>query len=132
MLRYILLLLLTTSTLTASAQRQTPILDSGIHVYYTPDVMPEPKYDMGRFIGKNLKYPADARDRNLDGVVFIRVVIANDGTVSRVRLAGSSGTPSLDAEALRVVRMLQPWSPGILNGEAVNVYKIIPVTFKLK
>ena len=47
-------------------------------------------------------------------------------------MAQSSGTQSLDDEAVRLVSLMPDWKPGKDNGELVNVLYTIPVLFKLQ
>ena len=57
--------------------------------------------------------------------------MCRDGSVSDVRVANSVD-PSLDKEALRVVKSMPRWIPGKQNGAAVRVKYMVPVTFRLQ
>ena len=59
----------------------------------------------------NLNYPDEARQRRLGGQVVISVGVRRDGSVESSRILRSSGTPVLDAAALRVVELAQPFPP---------------------
>jgi outer membrane biosynthesis protein TonB len=54
-----------------------------------------------------------------------------DGSVSNVSIL-QSVSPTIDAESIRVVKMLPKFTPGILKGKAVPVWYMVPITFKLK
>lgn len=74
-----------------------------------------PEYNGGReamhkFIYANMKYPADAREKGIEGDVLMQFTIGKDGSISRIKvLEGVS--PSIDAEAVRVVQMMPNWIP---------------------
>ena len=57
----------------------------------------------------NLNYPDEARQRRLGGQVVISVGVRRDGSVESSRILRSSGTPLLDAAALRVIELAQPF-----------------------
>ena len=80
------------------------------------------------FIRKNLKYPS--LDQCFQGRVVIRFVVTKEGTVKQPKIIKGI-VPEADEEALRVVRLMPDWIPGKRNGEAVNVYYMVSVSFKL-
>jgi protein TonB len=59
----------------------------------------------------NLNYPDEARRRHLQGQVVISVAIRRNGTIERADIVQSSGTPLLDASALRIARLAEPYPP---------------------
>lgn len=86
--------------------------------------------EMMRFIGEHVIYPKEAMDANEEGRVVVKFVIDAEGKVTDpVVMRGVS--PSLDAEALRVVGEMPRWEPGRANGEAVSTQYVLPVAFKL-
>ena len=85
---------------------------------------------MMRFLAANIKYPADAAAAGASGNVYVKFVVKADGSVSNVELMRSSGTASLDAEAIRVVGAMPKWNPGMQGGEPVNVSFVVPVAFR--
>ncbi len=80
------------------------------------------------FISKNTNYPQIAKEGMIQGKVFIQFVIDTGGNVKNVNVLKGID-PSLDAEAIRVVKMLPKWIPGKQRGKAVNVSFIIPIRF---
>lgn len=82
------------------------------------------------FIGRTIKYPADAMKEGIQGKVFVTFVVKSDGTISDAKIARGVH-PLLDNEAIRVVNSLPPWTPGKQRGQAVNVSYTIPVAFSL-
>lgn len=84
-----------------------------------------------KFLHKNLNYPRQAQDMNLEGTVVIKFVVGGDGIVSKVELFRGFD-PLCDKEALRVVRMMPKWIPGRMSGKAVPVYFKLPIKFTLQ
>jgi len=87
---------------------------------------------MMNFIMDNIKYPEDAKKAGKDGRVICSFIIDKEGKVTEPHVVQSSGTQSLDDEAVRLVSLMPNWTPGKDNGEPVNVLYTIPVLFKLK
>ena len=82
------------------------------------------------YIAKNLTYPQEARDKGIDGRVFVAMVIEKDGSVSNVKVLRGIGG-GCDEEAVRVISALPKWKPGKMKGEPVPVSYQIPINFKL-
>ena len=83
------------------------------------------------FLSKNVKYPAEAENNDVQGRVIVTFVVEKDGEISNAKVV-KSVHPTLDAEALRVVNSMPSWTPGMQNGEAVRVKYTVPVTFRLQ
>lgn len=93
--------------------------------------MPEFPGNREDYLSRNLRYPDAARENGDEGRSVIQFVVNEEGDISDVTVARSSGHPSLDAEARRVVAGMPRWKPGKQNGKAVKVQYTLPVTFKL-
>ena len=83
-----------------------------------------------KWLTKNLKYPESARKAKISGKVVVAFMVNTDGSVSDVRLL-KTVEPSLDNEALRVVRMMPKWEPGISGGKVSRTLVHLPIVFKL-
>ena len=83
------------------------------------------------FIEKNIKYPKVAEDNGIQGRVILTFIVKKDGSLSDVRVA-KSVDPALDKEAVRLIKSMPKWSPGIEKGQFVNVKFTVPVTFRLQ
>ena len=83
-----------------------------------------------QFLGSNLRYPAVAAKERTEGRVLLKFVVNTKGEVENI-IVERSVSPELDAEAIRVVSLLPKFNPGKLNGEPVNVWFALPITFKL-
>ena len=105
-----------------------------VDVYAIVEQMPEfpgGEVELFHYISKNIHYPQEAKEKGIQGRVFIGFVIEKDGSVSNVRnLRGVDS--ELDAEAMRVVESMPKWKPGMHNGEFVRVSYQIPIHFKLE
>ena len=94
---------------------------------------PSPKGGMAAFyeyVGKKLKYPAQARRMGIEGKVFVEFVVDKDGTITNVNAIKGIGA-GCDEEAIRVIQASPKWNPGKQRGRPVKVRMILPITFKL-
>ncbi len=82
-----------------------------------------------RFLNKNLSYPSDAADNEIQGTVVVQFVVDLQGNVSNVEAI--SGPEELRAEAIRVIKKSGKWTPAIQNGNPVKSYKRQPLVFRL-
>ncbi len=72
----------------------------------------------------NLNYPDEARRRRLSGRVVIDVGIHRDGSLESARVLVSSGIPALDAAALRIVKLAQPFPPLPKTDDGVDILEV--------
>lgn len=86
---------------------------------------------MKSYLNSTLKYPIAAQENGIQGRVIVQIIIEKDGSISDVKISRSVD-PSLDREALRVVKAMPKWNPGKLNGILVRVKKEVPVVFGLR
>ncbi len=75
-------------------------------------------------------YPSNAKNNNIQGKVFLSVLVGIEGRAIEVKIANSSGYSILDNSALSAVRKWQ-FVPAKKNGEAVSATVIVPVEFKI-
>lgn len=85
---------------------------------------------MMQYLMNNVKYPAEAAAAQEEGRVVVKFVVEADGTIGNVEII-KSVSPTLDAEAARVIKAMPRWTPGRSNGQAVACTYSLPVTFKL-
>lgn len=83
-----------------------------------------------RWLTQNLKYPASARNRRIQGSVIAQFIVGADGAISDIRVVASL-EPNCDREVLRVLRLMPAWKPGIQNDKPCRTMVRIPVVFKL-
>ena len=94
------------------------------------DQFPAFNGDLADYLRRNLKYPESARTSGVDGRVGIQFVVDKDGSIIDVEVYRKAA-PALDAEALRVVRNMPKWKPGMMNGKPVKTYFTLPISFTL-
>ena len=95
-----------------------------------------PKFPGGQgglmhYLAKSIKYPVIAQKNKEQGRVIIQMIIGVNGNLSNVKVLRSV-SPSLDAEAIRVVGNMPKWEPGMQKGQAVPVKYTLPITFRLQ
>ena len=83
------------------------------------------------YLRDNMIYPVVAAENCFQGLVVVSFVVERDGSITDVKVARSVD-PSLDREAVRVVKGMPHWIPGKQNGSAVRVKYNVPVSFKLQ
>ncbi len=84
------------------------------------------------YISKSLRYPVEAAKEKKEGKAVIQMVIDEKGNVVSPQIIRSTGSPLLDAEAIRVVSNMPKWEAGKEKGEAVAVKYTIPINFRLQ
>jgi len=95
---------------------------------------PAPAGGMGKFyeyLGKNIRYPAVAKENGTQGKVFLTFVVEKDGSLTDVKVLRGIGS-GCDEEAMRVLRAAPRWKPGIQNGRPVRVQYNVPISFTLQ
>lgn len=84
-----------------------------------------------KYLSEHTKYPVVAQENGVQGRVTVQFVVEKDGSISDVHVLRGVD-PSLDKEAVRVVKSMPRWTPGKQNGSAVRVKYQVPVTFRLQ
>ncbi|WP_255046587.1 M56 family metallopeptidase [Lacihabitans sp. CS3-21] len=85
---------------------------------------------MYQYLGENIKYPAAAQRANISGRVFVKFVVEDDGSIGDVNVMKGIGF-GCDEEAIRVVKSMPRWKPGVQNGKNVRVYYNMPIVYRL-
>lgn len=97
-----------------------------------PTFMGDEPVQFTKWVFGQLKYPEEAKEKQIQGRVTLQFTIAKDGNVKDVTVAKSSGSKILDDEAVRIVSMSPQWEPGKHQGEPVDVRFTFPLVFKLR
>ena len=105
--------------------------DQAFTVVETMPKFPEGQAGLMRYLARSIKYPVIAQKNKEQGRVIIQMIIGTDGSLSNVKVLRSV-SPSLDAEAIRVVGNMPKWEPGMQKGQAVPVKYTLPITFRLQ
>ena len=97
---------------------------------FQPPMFPGGEEALMLFLKVNVKYPPSAVKRNVQGKVVMQFVVDKTGKVTEIKVA-KSVDKALDAEAIRVCKLLPDFYPALENGEPVSVWFTLPITFKL-
>jgi protein TonB len=84
----------------------------------------------GAFLNRNLTYPQEAADIEVQGTVYIQFIVDTEGNVSDV--SAISGPEELRKAAVAVIKKSGKWDPAIQNGKKVKSYKKQPISFRLE
>lgn len=101
--------------------------------YVMVDERPEFKGGMearAEYMRQHLDYPEDAKEKGLEGTVYVQFVVEKDGSISGLRLLRGF-YESCDQEALETIRNMADWEPGMKDGEAVRTQVNLPIKFAL-
>lgn len=104
-------------------------------VFVVVETMPEfpgGQQALFKYLSENVKYPVIAQENGIQGRVICQFVVNKDGAIVDVEVVRSGGDPSLDKEAIRVIKSMPKWHPGKQRGKAVRVKYTVPVNFRLQ
>jgi TonB family protein len=82
------------------------------------------------YVSKNVVYPEEAKEKEIQGRVFISFVVEKDGSIGEVKVLRGIGG-GCDEEAARVIKGMPKWEPGMQKGKPVRVNYMMPINFKL-
>lgn len=83
-----------------------------------------------KWLSHSLHYPPQARARKIQGKVVVSFIVNKNGTISSPKIERHAD-PMLDAEALRVIKLMPRWKPGIMNEKPCRTMIAIPINFVL-
>ena len=83
-----------------------------------------------RYMVENIKYPEQAKEKGIQGTVYVSFVVEKNGSITNPKIIRSV-EKSLDAEAFRVISAMPKWIPGSQKGKPVRVQFNMPIKFKL-
>jgi TonB family protein len=88
---------------------------------------------LDNFVNEHIKYPQDAIDNDVTGVVRVAFTVDENGRISKARLINPQKIgEGLDEEALRVVNSMPEWKPGTLHGKKVKTRLELPISFQVE
>ncbi len=95
----------------------------------------QPKYPGGvaammNYLSANIKYPNSAKQKGIEGKVLVQFVVDKSGIIRNYKVIRSINT-DLDKEAIRVVKNMPKWTPGMQKGKKVSVRYTLPISFQL-
>lgn len=83
-----------------------------------------------QWLTRQLRYPPLAQSQKIQGRVVVSFIVNKDGSIADVKLEKSVNA-LLDREALRVIRMMPRWKPGVHNNQPCRTMVAVPVVFKI-
>jgi len=86
--------------------------------------------EMMKYLSMNVRYPEAAHKAGTQGRVMVSFIVEPDGTISNANVQ-KGVSAELDQEALRVIKNMPKWKPGMQSGKAVRVKYTIPISFRL-
>jgi TonB family protein len=107
---------------------------------FDPQTAPEgfipPEYPNGtnalyKYLAENIHYPEQAKADSIEGKVFVRFIVRDNGDIVNVEVERGIGG-GCDEEAMRVIKSMPKWIPATSEGKLVNVQYVIPINFKLQ
>jgi len=87
--------------------------------------------ELFKFLAREVRYPMEALDEGISGVVYVTGVVDEEGTWTTTEILRGAH-PYLDFEAWRVCDLMPQWTPGKVDGEAVKVQYNLPIRFTLR
>ena len=117
----------------STAIPQTPVDEDNPLNFRVVEQLPEFPGGMVAFmkwLTHNLRYPQSAQQQKIQGKVVVSFIVNKDGSLTDAKVV-QSVNPMLDREAMRVVKMMPKWKPGVNNNEPCRTMIAIPVVFKL-
>ncbi len=85
---------------------------------------------MNQYFVENLVYPPMALENGIEGVVTIDFLVKADGSIGDIKIVRMVD-PDLEEEAIRIVKSMPKWNPGVYNGVAVDSWFRVPIKFRL-
>ncbi|WDF55138.1 energy transducer TonB [Mucilaginibacter sp. KACC 22063] len=85
----------------------------------------------GAYLGRSIRYPAVAKENNVQGKVIVQFVVERDGSLTDIHVLRGIGS-GCDEEAIRVLKASPKWKPGIQNGRPVRQQYTVPISFTLQ
>lgn len=113
-------------------EKKEPVDDNKVFdIVEQNPVFPGGEAALLKYVAEHIRYPAMAQENNIQGRVVVQFVVTKTGSIGQVKVVRSKD-PDLDREAVRVVKSLPKFTPGKMNGHAVNVWYTLPINFKLQ
>ena len=117
----------------AVVKAKEPADESAEGAFDVVEQMPEfpgGSIELMKFLSENIKYPEAASKAGTQGRVVAQFIVEADGSISNVKVL-KNVSDEIDAEAVRVIKAMPKWKPGMQKGQPVRVKYTIPVTFRL-
>ncbi|GAA4319864.1 TonB family protein [Compostibacter hankyongensis] len=87
---------------------------------------------MMNYLREHVRYPAEAREENIQGTIIVQFIVSPDGSLSNIKTIGAHKGGGLEEEAVRIVKTMPRWQPGIQDNKPVRVQYALPIRFMLQ
>ena len=115
-----------------SCTYEVPVYNKkGKQIRTTKKEYPDGQAGLSQYLSDNIRYPVIAEENGVQGRVICTFVVERDGSITDIKVVNSVD-PSLDKEAVRLLRKMPKWKPGMEKGTPVRVKYTCPVTFRLQ
>ncbi len=94
-------------------------------------VMPRASYDIPAYLSENIRYPTEARRKDIEGRVLVKFTVYENGEVHDVVIR-KHVSPDIDDEAMRVVSQMPDWTPGLVDDKPAKIWFTLPIQFRLE
>ena len=105
--------------------------DEPFTIVEEPPVFPGGETSLRAYIAKRVVYPSVARENGIQGTVFLRFEVTKFGTIGKIEIFNKDEDEILKKASVDVIKNLSKFKPGMQNGQKVNVWLSIPISFKL-
>lgn len=117
----------------AKTDEEKAALADADEIFMVVEEQPEPEggiQEFYKYVSENLKYPTEARQKGVEGKVFVQFVVNTDGSLAEVKAIKGIGS-GCDEAAVSVIKEAPAWNPGKQRGKFVKVRMVMPITFRL-
>ncbi|NSL90579.1 M56 family metallopeptidase [Chitinophaga sp. Mgbs1] len=117
---------------TPKAAKETKKVDEVNEVFTFVEIPPSfigGENELVKYLSANIKYPKAAQEKGTGGTVFAQFIVTREGYITDVRTVGARKGDGLEEEAIRVVKAMPRWQPGVQNGHKVAVLFNLPIRF---
>ncbi|MBT3302790.1 MAG: energy transducer TonB [Bacteroidetes bacterium] len=112
------------------AEEEIPIEEQVFLMVEVPPSFPGGDKARNEFLRKNLVYPDKERDNGIQGLVVVNFIVEKDGSLSNLKVL-KGVTPAMNDEAVRVIKAMPKWTPGLQRGKPMRVSINLPLRFTL-
>lgn len=82
------------------------------------------------WVQKNQQYPAQARQRKVEGRVTVEFIVQKDGSLTDAKVVKPLGS-GCDQEALRLIKAAPKWQAASYQGAPMRQKMVLPIIFQL-
>lgn len=122
----------TNSIINTAKSREEPILEEPIKASFTQKAMfSGGTKAMKAYLSRKLKYPSSAIKNGIEGKVYVKFIIDQNGEIKNPTITQSLGY-GCDEEVLRIIESMPPWIPAKQDNQNAEMLYILPITFSLQ